>query len=81
MMFDEKAELRLADERIEAARREIRAHRLARSLNAAATPAGRGFGAILDGALVRVSQGAIRRQEARRSRAGHNPYRNPDPAA
>jgi hypothetical protein len=73
MFMDEQAELRIADQRLEAARREVAAMRLYPG------PGSR-VGAWLDGALVRATRGATRRQEARRARAEATGRSQPGPA-
>lgn len=78
MFLDEQAEMTLAQQRLEATQREIANLRLGRTLRAGSTSR---FGAFVDGALVRATQGAARRQEARRSRLEPPGYGNPDPAA
>jgi monoamine oxidase len=78
MFMDEQAEMTLAQQRLEATQREIANLRLGRALGAGTASR---FGAFVDGALVRATQGAARRQEARRSRLEPPGYGNPDPAA
>lgn len=64
MFMDEHAEVMMAKQRLEATRQEIAAFRMARH----SSPAGR-LGAVVDGALIRATQGAVRRQAERQSRA------------
>jgi hypothetical protein len=76
MFLDEQAELTLARQRLETTQREIAAFRLGRTAGG-----GSRVGAFIDNALVRATQGAARRQKARRSRLEPPGYTNPDPAA
>lgn len=78
MFLDEQAELTLVSQRFETTQREVAAFRLARA-NRASRPAP-SVGAFIDRALVKATQGAVRRQEARLSRTD-GCYGNPDPAA
>jgi hypothetical protein len=73
MFIDEQAELRIANQRLDAARREIAALRLGDG-------AGTRVAAVIDGVLVRAARGAARRQEARRSRAEAPARGQPGPA-